>query len=105
MPGAIAETKSTPWTVAEQFVEERIKLKQGNSRVALALRNAKYIDLHCTFLPKSPSKELWNAMTSIGPRITTFRKRKQTLAITKNNALLKLRENLRGIHEAVGVGL
>lgn len=41
MPGAIAETKSTPWTVAEQFVEERIKLKQGNSRVALALRNAK----------------------------------------------------------------
>lgn len=41
MPGTIAETKSTPWTVAEQFVEERIKLKQGNSRVALALRNAK----------------------------------------------------------------
>lgn len=41
MPGAITETKSTPWTVAEQFVEERIKLKQGNSRVALALRNAK----------------------------------------------------------------
>ena len=41
MPGAIAETKSTPRTVAEQFVEERIKLKQDNSRVALALRNAK----------------------------------------------------------------
>ena len=41
MPGAVTETKSTPWTVAEQFVEERIKLKQSNSRIALALRNAK----------------------------------------------------------------
>ena len=41
MPGAVTGTKSTPWTVAEQFVEERIKLKQSNSRIALALRNAK----------------------------------------------------------------
>ena len=40
MPGTVTEAKSTSWTVAEQFVEERIKL-QSNSRVALALRNAK----------------------------------------------------------------
>lgn len=41
MPGTTTEPKSTPWTVAEQFVEERIKLKQSNSRIVLALRNAK----------------------------------------------------------------
>lgn len=41
MPGAVTETKSTSWTVAEQFVEERIKLKQSNSRIALTLGNAK----------------------------------------------------------------
>lgn len=40
MPGTDTEAKSTSWTVAEQFVEERIKL-QSNSRIALALRNAK----------------------------------------------------------------
>ena len=41
MPGTVTEAKSTPWIVAEQFVEERMKLKQSNSRIALALRNAK----------------------------------------------------------------
>lgn len=41
MPGAVTETKSTSWKVTAQIVEERIKLKQNNSRIALALRNAK----------------------------------------------------------------
>ena len=44
MPGAVTEPKSTSWEVWEvtaQIVEERIKLKQSNTRVALALRNAK----------------------------------------------------------------
>ena len=42
MPGTVTEAKLTPWTVAEQLVEERIKLKQStSSRIALALRNAK----------------------------------------------------------------
>ncbi|XP_078354392.1 uncharacterized protein LOC144638997 [Oculina patagonica] len=41
MPGAVTEPKSTPWKVTAKIVEERIKLKQNNSRIALALHNAK----------------------------------------------------------------
>lgn len=55
MPGAVTEPKSTPWKVTAQIVEERIKLKQNNSRIALALRNAKihrpglYLSAKATF--------------------------------------------------------
>lgn len=41
MPGTVTEPKSTPWKVTAKLVEERIKLKQSNSRIALALHNAK----------------------------------------------------------------
>ena len=55
MPGAVAEPKSTPWKVTAHIVEERIKLKQNNSRIALALGNAKihrpglYLSAKATF--------------------------------------------------------
>ena len=41
MPGADTKPKTSPWNVAAQSVEERIKFKHHNSRTALALSNAK----------------------------------------------------------------
>ena len=59
MPGTVTEAKSTPWTVAEQFVQERIRLKQSNSRIALALRNAK---IHRPALYMSAKKSFERAL-------------------------------------------
>ena len=41
MPGAVTEPKTSPWKVLAQNAEERIKFKHNNSRITLALRNAK----------------------------------------------------------------
>lgn len=41
MPGAVTESTTSPWKVTAQNVEERRKFKRNNSRIALALSNAK----------------------------------------------------------------
>ena len=41
MPGAVTKPKTSPWKVAAQNVEERIKFKHHNSRTVLAPSNAK----------------------------------------------------------------
>ena len=63
MSGAVTEPKTSPWKVTAQNIEERIKFKHNNSRIALALRNAK-IHRPGLYLPANKTSNCSNSLES-----------------------------------------
>ena len=71
MPGVVTEPKTSAWKATAQNVEERIKFKNNDSRIALPLHNAK-IHRPGLYLPANRAPNCSNSSESTAQLDTTF---------------------------------